>query len=226
MNRFSDSNHQPLVHVVDLGISNIRSVLQAFARVGAHVRQLTDATELDEARAVVLPGVGAFNDGMARLESLGLIDRIRRHALERRRPLLGICLGMQLLADESEEHGRHEGLGILPGRVRRLAPTSPGHRVPNMGWCDVSPLRRCDALFPAAVGPRSFYFAHSYHLECADPEDVVATLDYGAPVAAIVARGSSLGVQFHPEKSQDAGLDLLEAFALWISRSGAEDARS
>jgi len=214
----------PEVHVVDLGISNIRSVLQAFERVGTRLRLLDHPSQLEQAFSVVLPGVGAFADGMERLRSRGLVEGLRRHALERARPLLGICLGMQLLADHSAEHGSHAGLGLVPGRVRRLSPTRPEQRVPNMGWCDVSRARRCDALFPEPERQRSFYFAHSYHLECADPADAVAIIEYGAPIVAAVAHGRTFGVQFHPEKSQDAGLDLLDAYIRWTAEAVAEEA--
>jgi glutamine amidotransferase len=187
--------------VVDMGISNLSSVLEAFRRVGADVRVTARPDEVESAERLVLPGVGAFPDGMAALGERGLVEPIRRHALERGRPLFGICLGMQLLAEGSVEHGSTEGLGIVPGRVVRHEPRDPALRVPNMGWCDVPELGE------------SFYFAHSYHLVPDDPGDVWATLDYGGPVVAAVRRGSASGVQFHPEKSQDAGLALLAELA-------------
>jgi glutamine amidotransferase len=183
--------------IVDIGLSNIGSVRQALSRVGAKSMTARSAGELEGAEAVILPGVGAFGDGMAALRDQGLVEPLRRHAAAGR-PLLGICLGMQLLADESEEHGRHEGLGIVPGRVVRLTPSDPALPVPNIGWCDVAAT--------------SYYFAHGYHLLPDDPADRAGEFDYGGPVAAIVRRGSVTGVQFHPEKSQDAGLEMLEAF--------------
>ena len=188
--------------MVDMGVSNIRSVAEAFRRVGAEVKVTSSTEEVAEAEALVLPGVGAFGDGMASLREHGLVEPIRQHVADGR-PLLGICLGMQLLADDSEEHGRSEGLGLVPGRVRRLAPADRTLRVPNMGWCDVR-FRdgREDCL----------YFAHSFHLECRDEEDVAGTIDYGGNVVAAVERGRVLGLQFHPEKSQDAGLDVLARF--------------
>src|SRR5690606_8700900 len=136
----------------------------------------------------------------------------RRH-VARGRPLLGICLGMQLLAERGEEHGRHDGLGVAPGAVVRL-PEGPGLRVPNIGWCDVASRDQ------ARVPSRPYYFVHSFALAAGDPGDVVATFDHGGPATAAVARGSALGVQFHPEKSHDAGLDLLDG---WIAsiRGGA-----
>lgn len=154
--------------------------------------------DLADAAGVVLPGVGAFGDGMAALRRQGLVEALRRHAATGR-PLLGICLGMQLLADSSEEHGLHAGLGIVPGRVRRLAPDDPSLRVPNIGWCDVDSA--------------SYYFAHGFHMVPDDPADAAQVFDYGGPVVAAVRRGSVAGVQYHPEKSQDAGLEALAAFA-------------
>src|SRR5262249_37928165 len=152
-------------------------VLQAFRRVGAPpLRVTTDPADVTRADAVILPGVGAFGDGMAALRRHGLVDSVRRHALLRK-PLIGICLGMQLLAEQSEEHGLHEGLSLVSGRVVRLKPTDPSCRVPNMGWCDVR-AEKPGVLFNG-LPEETFYFAHSFHLECADPADVAATLAYG-----------------------------------------------
>ena len=197
--------------VVDVGLGNVGSVVAALRRVGAEPIPSRLPDDVEAAGALVLPGVGAFGQGMARLHEAGLVEPIRRHVLERGRPLLGICLGMQLLAGRGEEHGHHEGLGIVPGAVVRL-PERPGLRVPSIGWCDA------DSRAPALVPARPFYFVHSFHMVADDPADVVATFDHGGPVTAAVARGSALGVQFHPEKSHDAGLDLLAA---WVARSAA-----
>lgn len=189
--------------IVDIGLSNIGSVRQALSRVGAQSMTARSAGDLEGAGAVILPGVGAFGDGMAALRDQGLVEPLRRHAAEGR-PLLGICLGMQLLASSSEEHGRHEGLGIVPGRVVRLSPSDPALPVPNIGWCDVADV--------SDDGEEAYYFAHGYHLVPDDPADVAGVFDYGGPVTAIVRRGATTGVQFHPEKSQDAGLEMLERF--------------
>lgn len=186
-----------MLTIVDIGLSNLGSVHQALNRVGASSMTARSGAELRAATAIILPGVGAFGDGMSALRTQGLVEPLRRHA-GAGRPLLGICLGMQLLADESEEHGCHEGLGLIPGRVVRLAPDDPSLPVPNIGWCD--------------IGETPFYFAHSYHLVPDDPADGIAEIDYGGPVVVAARRGSVSGVQFHPEKSQDAGLQLLETF--------------
>lgn len=195
--------------IVDIGLSNIGSVRQALSRVGAQSMTARSAGDLEGASAVILPGVGAFGDGMAALRGQGLVEPLRRHAAAGR-PLLGICLGMQLLADTSEEHGLHEGLGIVPGRVVRLAPSDPSLPVPNIGWCDVADVS--DVSDASGEGEGCFYFAHGYHLVPDDAADVAGVFDYGGPVTAIVRRGSVTGVQFHPEKSQDAGLEMLERF--------------
>jgi len=201
-----------MIALVDSGVSNLASVIGAFARVGAAVEVVANPKVLARAPAIVLPGVGAFGDGMAGLRDRGLIGPLRE-AAQAGKPLFGICLGMQLLADESEEHGRHEGLGIVPGRVHRLVADQPGFRVPNMGWCDAA-VTRPGTLFPDAERRDSFYFVHSYFVDTA-AVNVAATIEFsGRPVPAALEAGNVCGVQFHPEKSQDAGLDLL---ARWVA---------
>jgi glutamine amidotransferase len=196
--------------VVDLGINNIGSVLRAFQHLGCKAKVLGDAAAVGEARGIVLPGVGAFGDGMAALRAQGLIKPLRE-AVRAGKPLLGFCLGMQLLADSSEEYGHHEGLGLIPGEVTRLKP-GPRERVPNIGWCDVTPHEGA-RLFQNVVAGTPFYFVHSYHLQCADSGHVAATMGFGgSSVTVAVERGNVFGLQCHPEKSQDAGLAVLDAF--------------
>lgn len=209
----------PRLGVIDLGISNVRSVTNALARVSVPCT-LVDG-RLPDAGPLLLPGVGAFGDGMASLRARGLVEPLRRAAGEGR-TILGICLGMQLLADGSDEYGDHAGLGLIPGRVTAL--DAARERVPNIGWCDVTPCG-ASALFPSAAEPRasgrSFYFAHGYALTPANDADVAATITFGgAEVVAAVARGTVLGAQFHPEKSQDAGLDLLARVFAAIAPAG------
>jgi glutamine amidotransferase len=194
--------------LVDMGISNLGSVREALRKIGAPPMAAATPATVAAADTVLLPGVGAFGDGMASLREQNLVEPIRQ-AAGRGATIFGICLGMQLLAQESEEFGRHEGLGLVPGRVTRL-PEAPGFRVPNIGWCDVTPTR-ASRLFPRAGG--TFYHVHSFHLEPRDAAVVAATIDFGGRrVAVALERGNLLGVQFHPEKSQDDGLAVLDAF--------------
>jgi imidazole glycerol-phosphate synthase subunit HisH len=201
-----------VITVVDSGIANIGSVLAACERIGAATHVTSDPAKVRSATALILPGVGAFADGMANLRRHGLVEPIRE-ASARGIPILGICLGMQLLAEVGEEFGEHEGLGLIAGRVVKLQPGETDARVPNIGWCDVT-IEKQSRLFAGVADRSAFYFVHSYYLSCTDPVDCVASIAFGAgPVAIAVERGNVQGVQFHPEKSQDGGLQLLDNFA-------------
>jgi imidazole glycerol-phosphate synthase subunit HisH len=195
--------------VVNCGVSNLRSVLNALEVVGAVARVVDDPGAIEGADGVILPGVGAFRDGIANLERAGFPDAIRAY-VDTGRPLLGICLGMQLLAERSEEYGDYAGLGLIPGSVVRIE-TLPGLRIPHVGWNTLD-VRRESVLFDGLSDERSFYFVHSYHLEAAASEFVTATTDYGLPLTACVQRDNVHGVQFHPEKSQRDGLKMLSNF--------------
>ncbi len=196
--------------IIDSGVANLGSVQAALGRIGVPAQVVTDADSVRRADALLLPGVGAFARAMAALNEHGLVEPIRAAAADGV-PVIGICLGMQLLAEESEEFGHHEGLGLIPGRVLRLEPRQSGERIPNIGWCDVTP----DALLYREVEPgTAFYFVHSYVLECRTPSDVAASIRFGGrEVTVAVQRGNIHGAQFHPEKSQDAGLSVLAAFS-------------
>lgn len=201
-----------MITVIDSGIANTGSVLSAFRRMGTPTVATTVPAEVLAARAILLPGVGTFGDGMASLHRHGLVEAIRT-AVGRGASLLGICLGMQLLAERSEEFGDHEGLGLVPGEVRRLQARHAGERVPNIGWCDVAP-REGARVFRSVEPGTAFYFAHSYHLACRDDADIAAEMSFGDDrVTVAVQHGGVHGVQFHPEKSQDAGFAVLSAFA-------------
>jgi glutamine amidotransferase len=199
------------IAVIDLEIDNLQSVANAFQRVGAEISVVRSAADAAHAEILVLPGVGAFERAVHQLDAHGLRSVIRRHALEQRRPLIGICLGMQLLSDRSFEHGCFDGLGIVAGDVVRLEPRPPEYRVPNIGWRTVQSTKP-SAMFPAGVDGQSFYHVHSFHFACKESADVAATFEFGGTrVVTAVERGNVFGVQFHPEKSQDAGLDLLHS---------------
>lgn len=203
-----------MIAVADYGIGNLGSVTKAFRHVGAEVRLTGDPEELRRADALVLPGDGAFAATMAEVESRGLVP-VLRDAASVGKPLLGICIGMQLLFEESEEHGRHRGLGLLPGCVRRFGGPLP---VPHMGWNRLH-VRMSHPLLREVPDGSYVYFVHSYY--CDAPEEVViASSDYGRDFAAIVGRGSVLGVQFHPEKSQETGLRMVEGFVRLVEAAG------
>ncbi len=190
-----------LVCVVDYGLGNVRSVYNALRLLGYRAEVTSDPARLTRAEILVLPGVGAFDDAMAHLRRRGLLPVIEA-AREAGKAVLGICLGMQILYEGSEEGGRERGLGFLPGRVRRLPGTV---KVPHMGWNLVEPTGP-SPLFPAGE-PCYLYFAHSYHAP--EEGEVLARVTYGLTFPAAVRRGSIFGVQFHPEKSGRAGLAVL-----------------
>lgn len=205
-----------MITIIDSGIANIGSVLSAMKCIAAPAEVTTEAEVVRKSRALVLPGVGAFADGMDSLRRCGLVEPIREAAAAGK-PILGICVGMQLMADVGEEFGQHAGLGLIPGRVKKL-PSGPDLRVPNIGWCDVT-LRSPARLFREIADQSSFYFVHSYHLACAKPSSSVGTIAFGdMPITVAVEQGNIFGAQFHPEKSQDVGLTFLANFVAYVTR--------
>jgi imidazole glycerol-phosphate synthase subunit HisH len=201
------------IALIDYGAGNIRSAERALAHVGAEVTVTDDPALITRAARIVLPGQGAFDDCMSGLEQReGLIEALTRAVRVRAVPFLGICVGMQLLADIGLEHGEHAGLGWIGGACRPLD-AGPDRRIPHMGWNEVSPARP-HPVFDALAPARHCYFAHSFVL---DPpsEAIAATAEHGERFAAAVAHDNVIGVQFHPEKSQAAGLALLERFIKW-----------
>jgi glutamine amidotransferase len=198
------------VGVIDYGMGNRRSVEKALEHVGARVSLTADHDELRACDGLVLPGVGAFPTAMRNLHELGLVELIRAQ-VDRGTPLLGICLGMQLLFDGSEELGSTPGLGLVAGEVTRIA--AGGLRIPHIGWNEVR-FERPSPLIAALEEPGCpFYHVHSYAARPADQETVVGTTEYGERFATIVGGGSVFGVQFHPEKSSVNGLRMLDGFA-------------
>jgi glutamine amidotransferase len=198
-----------VVAVIDYGMGNLRSVLNAFDLIEAEAR-LADAPEqVDGAERVVIPGVGAFPDAMAALDERGLTGALRDYAASGR-PILGICLGMQLLATRSMEYGDTAGLDLVPGTVELIDP-EPSLRIPHVGWNDVE-VTRPSPILEGWNGEVTCYFVHSYELRPDDAESVTATADYGRPITACVERDNVYGAQFHPEKSAGDGLRLLRNF--------------
>ena len=199
------------VAVIDYGAGNLRSVAKAVEAAGGEVVVTSDPQDVARADRIVLPGVGAFAHCMGSLQGVaGMIDALQRRVREEGTPFLGVCVGMQLLADRGTEHGVTDGLGWIGGEVVRLAPDEPGLKVPHMGWTDVARARD-----NPVVGTGTAYFVHSYRFAPADSADLVASCDYGGAFAAAVGRDNILGVQFHPEKSQAYGLGVLRAFLAW-----------
>jgi glutamine amidotransferase len=203
-----------MIAVIDYQVVNLRSIQKAFERLGATVEVTSDPERIRRADRVVLPGVGAFKAGMDQLDRLGLIPVIRE-VIDAGTPLLGICLGMQLLMTESEEFGVHRGLNVIPGKVVRFrgdAPAMAGLKIPHMGWNVVSMRRRPEPL--AGIPDHGyFYFVHSYYVAPEDPAVVAAETTYGVRFASILAWRNVVACQFHPEKSQALGLSLLQRFA-------------
>ena len=195
--------------IVDYGMGNIRSVHNGLAQLGCSVTTSDKVDDLKSADALILPGVGAFGEAIGNLTARGLVDPLVDLVREERKPLLGICLGMQLLAETSYERGTYKGLGLIPGEIRKIdIPSSL--RLPHVGWNSVH-IQREAPLFTGIPEGGAFYFVHSYHFVC-DREQVAATTEYGGKVVAAVQRDNIFGVQFHPERSQTNGLSLLANF--------------
>lgn len=199
-----------MIAIVDYGMGNLRSVQRGFERVGASARVVQSPRELDGARGIVVPGDGAFGMAMENLRSAGWIEPLRE-ACSRGVPFFGICVGMQLLFELSEEMGQHEGLGILSGKVKRF---DCGLKVPQMGWNQIrmSTTNHDSPLLRDVPDGGYVYFVHSYYCAPGDPSIIAATTDYGIEFASVVARGNVFGAQFHPEKSQAVGLKMLANF--------------
>ena len=202
-----------MIAIIDYGMGNLRSVQKAFESLGFEARITDDAETILAADHVVLPGVGAFHDAMARLTETGL-DSVVKTAAARGTPLLGICLGMQLMFEHSEENGFWDGLGLFPGTVTRFP--AMGLKVPHMGWNQLK-TRDC-VLFDKGDDP-CVYFVHSYCMADISDEWTAATCDYGMPFTAVISRGNVMATQFHPEKSGDAGLKMLRRFAEWEAKT-------
>jgi len=202
-----------MIAIIDYGAANIHSIEKALEYVGAKVRVTDDPLVVAEAHAVVLPGVGAGGTAMARMKERGLDDAIRG-ATQQGKPFLGICLGMQLLAQHHDE-GEVAGLGLFSGEVRRI-PYGP--KIPHMGWNQVRPLHDNQPIFAGVPSEAYFYFVHSYYVEPYDQQGVAALTDYGSPFCSVIATDQVWGTQFHPEKSGVVGQQMLKNFVKWVNR--------
>jgi glutamine amidotransferase len=212
------------VAIVDYGSGNLHSAAKAFERAAREmgatqpIMVTSDPDQVVRADRVVLPGVGAFADCRRGLDAVGgMVDALNESVRARGRPFLGICVGMQLMAERGREYEVVEGLGWIPGEVDRIAPSDPGLKIPHMGWNTLDARRPHPLLDGIAVGPQGLhaYFVHSFHLKADERSDLVAEADYGGPVTAVVARDTVVGTQFHPEKSQRLGLKLIANFLQW-----------
>lgn len=201
-----------MITIVDYGIGNLGSIANMLKRVGVRAETTNDIDAICSAEKLILPGVGAFDTAVERIDRLGIRTILDQKVLREKTPLLGICLGMQLLMDGSDEGGL-SGLGWISGRAKAFSGLRiPGLKIPHMGWNEVTPTGASSLL--AGLGSRArFYFVHSYYVECNKEEDVLLTCHYGVNFHAAVHKGNILGTQFHPEKSHRFGMKLFEYFA-------------
>ncbi len=210
------------VAIIDYGSGNLRSAAKAFERAAheaglrTRVRVTAEPEAVRTAERVVLPGVGAFAHCYGGLDGIeGMVEALTEAAIARGRPFLGICVGMQLMASFGREHGRHPGLGWIPGEVLALEPGEPALKVPHMGWNALEILAPKHPVLAGLVPNTHVYFVHGYQFRPRDPKYLLARVDYGGPVAAVVGRDNLIGTQFHPEKSQAAGLTIIGNFLRW-----------
>jgi glutamine amidotransferase len=202
-----------MITIVDYGVGNLGSIINMLKKAGTKAQASSDPDVLQQAEKLILPGVGAFDAGMQKLNECGLVPLLNSLALEKKVPVLGLCLGMQLMTNKSEE-GQLRGLGWIEAETIRFRfDADQAHlKIPHMGW-NVLQIERPHPLVSDLGAEARFYFVHTYHVVCADPADVVAYTDYGYPFAAVAGRGNIMGAQFHPEKSHKFGMQLLKNFA-------------
>lgn len=212
-----------MITIIDYDMGNVSSVYNALKALGCEVQVSRKSEDIKNGHQIILPGVGAFAEGMKNLSSLGLIEPLHEEVMVKKKPFLGICLGMQLLAEDGYEGGYHEGLGWLPATVKRLDIQNGNLRLPHMGWDDVS-VKPDSLLFGDIKGDFNFYFVHSYHLVCDDPATIEATCDYGVTFTATIRKDNIFATQFHPEKSHKNGLQLLRNFVNYgLARTNVQD---
>ncbi len=203
-----------MVGIVDYGMGNLLSVYSAFDYLGADVTICKHPEDLRNVDRIVIPGVGAFKDCIDKINNSGFREALEEEVIARAKPTLGICLGMQIMAERGTEGGNYDGLGWFDATVIRLAPGDLAKRVPNIGWNDIE-YESNIKLFAGLPKKVDFYLVHSYYMNTIHPEDIVATYQYGHTVTAAVMKNNIFATQFHPEKSQDYGLKILENFTTW-----------
>lgn len=199
-----------MIAIIDYGLGNLGSIANMLKVIGEKSVITSDRKEIEAADKIILPGVGAFDAGMSRLKEAGLVELLKTQALEVKKPVLGICLGMQLLGRKSEE-GSLPGLGLIPFDNLRFCLDDTELKVPHMGW-DIVSFQQNNPLLEGLLGTQRYYFVHSFYAKCDSPDNVLMTCDYGHEFAAAVVSGNIYGVQFHPEKSHDFGMALLTNF--------------
>jgi len=204
-----------MIAIIDYGMGNLKSVFKAFRKVGIDAVVTSKPADVENASAIVLPGVGAFRDCMQNLNGLGMPETIAR-SIEKGKPYLGICLGLQILFSESTEFGSSKGMGILPGKVVRF--TSKDLKIPHMGWNTVN-LRKTPPIFNGIDDKNYFYFVHSYYVVPDDKSMIAGTTEYGTEFASMIWKDNIMATQFHPEKSQHLGLQIFTNFGEMVKKS-------
>ena len=203
-----------MIGIVNYNMGNLRSVLNAFDALGEKVTVVATPQEMRAVDALIIPGVGAFRDGMNNLRTAGLIEPLNEMVIEQKKPFLGLCLGMQLIAQKSFEHGEYEGLGWTDFTVEKMEAIDPTLRIPHMGWNELQNIRHESPLFQGVEEPAVVYFVHSYYMKPLPGAEsqVTSTCTHGQTIAATLEKGNIFGAQFHPEKSQHTGLKILQNF--------------
>jgi imidazole glycerol-phosphate synthase subunit HisH len=200
-----------MIVIIDYGLGNLFSVAGAVEKLGFTPLISSKMEDIEKADKLILPGVGAFSDGMKNLKNLGLIEPLTKLVVEKKKPILGICLGCQLMAKESNEFGHHTGLGWIEGSVLRLEPNDKSLRIPHVGWDNLIQKKQ-SILFEGIPSDALFYYTHSFYIKCHDLSNIIGECDYGGFFTSAFQKGNIYGTQFHPEKSQLNGLNMLKNF--------------
>ncbi len=203
-----------MIGIIDYGMGNLLSVFNSLEYLGAEAEIISDPVKIGSMERIIIPGVGAFGDCMRNLTEKGFVESLNEFALARKKPVLGICLGMQAMATRSFEGGEFKGLGWFDAEVVKIIPDDPKLKVPQIGWNNIIRKKEHPILTGIPESP-DLYFVHSFHMRCNNREDLLAVCDYGGEVTAAVSKGNICATQFHPEKSQDYGLKILKNFLSW-----------